>query len=109
MSNLPPDARAFRQEIYVSLIAFVIGFVVLLSALAWVIVRFVYPEAPWWELAHTSINAVLISIVIGGLGSAALSMSLLSKYHYRGGVYHCLFCGRTLSSARDRCPCRPHG
>lgn len=83
MSKLPRDTIAMRREIFVALIAFVVGFVVVLATLAWVIVRFVTPEARWWDVLHTSINAILISVVLGGLGSAALASWLLSRYHYR--------------------------
>ena len=71
MKKLPPDTIAMRRIIG-ALIAFVVGFVVMLATLAWLIVRFVTPEAHWWDVLHTSINAILISAVVGGLGSAAL-------------------------------------
>ena len=108
MRNLPPDAIAMRRELYVAIIAFVVGFIGMLAAWGWVVVHFVVPEVRWWEVVHTSINAILVSFVIGGMGSAALSLWLVSRYHYRRGAYHCLFCGRTLTSARDYCDCRQH-
>ena len=107
MSELQQDTKALRREIYAGVLAFVIGSIVVLSVVGWLIVRFVLPEARWWEVVHTSVTAILISIVFGGLGSAALSMRLLSTYHHRRGFYHCLFCGRTLRSVGERCPCRP--
>lgn len=94
-----------RREIFISLIAFVIGFIVMLASLAWVIVRFVTPEARWWEVVHTSINAILISLVLGGLGSAAMASWLLSRYHYRCGFYRCHFCHRPLKKPRCLCDC----
>jgi len=106
MSDLPPDAKAMRRETYISLIAFVVGFFGMLAVWGWVVVHFVVPEARWWDVVHTSINAILISFVFGGMGSATLSLWLVSSYHYRCGVYHCLFCGRTLNSRRDHCDCR---
>jgi hypothetical protein len=105
MSKLPPDTIAKRREIVVALIAFVVGFVVMLATLAWVIVRFVTPEARWWDVLHTSINAILISVVFGGLGSAALSSWVLSRYHYRHGFYRCRFCDRPLKGVGVPCDC----
>ena len=56
-----------RREIYGALVGFAVGSVVVLAALAWMIARFVTPELRWWEVVHTSINAIMISIVLGGL------------------------------------------
>jgi len=106
MSNLRPDTRAHRQEIYASLIAFVVGFIGTLTLSAWVIVRFVTPEARWWDVVHTSINAIMISFVFGGMGLAALTIWILSRYHYKRGVYRCNFCGRPLTSIGIPCECR---
>jgi hypothetical protein len=108
MSRLPPDTIAMRRETYVSIIAFVVGSVGTLTALGWLIVHFVAPQARWWDVVHTSINAILISLVFGGLGSAVLSLWIVKRYHYSRGMYHCLFCDRTLKSASDRCNCRQH-
>ena len=105
MNKLPRDTIAMRREIYVALIAFVVGFVVMLAALAWVIVRFVTPEARWWDVLHTSINAIMISVVFGGLGSAALAGWAMSRYHYRRGFYRCRFCDRPLKAVGVLCDC----
>jgi hypothetical protein len=82
MNKLPPETIAMRRGIVVTLVAFVVGFVVMLATLAWVIMRFVTPEARWWDVLHTSINVIMISVVFGGLGSAALASWVLSRYHY---------------------------
>ena len=105
MSKLPPDTLAMRREIYVALAAFVIGTVVMLAILAWLIVRFVTPGARWWEVLHSSIDAILISIVLGGLGSAALASWLMSRYHYQHGFYRCRFCHRPLKRPGYLCDC----
>jgi len=105
MSNLPPDTRAFRREIYVAIVAFVVGFLVVLATLSWLIVRFVTPETRWWDVLHTSVNAILISVVFGGLGGAALSVWALNRYHYRRGFYRCRFCDRPLKGAGILCDC----
>jgi hypothetical protein len=105
MSELRPETKAMRREIMVTLIAFVVGFVLVLGTWAWAIVRFVTPEARWWDLLHTSINAILISVIFGGLGSAALSSWVLSRYHYRRGFYRCRFCDRPLKGTGIPCDC----
>src|SRR5262245_59786034 len=105
MSKLPPDTIAMRREIIASLIAFAVGFVAMLLTWAWVIVRFVTPGARWWEVLHTSVNAILISIVLGGLGSAVLAGWLLSRYHYRRGFYRCRFSDRPLKGVGIPCDC----
>ena len=51
------------------------------------------------------INAILISVVLGGLGSAALASWLLCRYHYRRGFYRCRFCHRPLKKPRRLCDC----
>jgi hypothetical protein len=94
-----------RREILVAFIAFVLGFVVTLVTLGWLIVHFVTPEAHWWDVLHTSINALLISVVFGGLGSAALSVWALSQYHYRRGFHRCRFCDRPLKGVGILCDC----
>jgi len=105
MSKLPPDSIAMRREIFLALIAFVLGSIAALATLAWVIVRFVAPEARWWEVLHTSIHAILISVIVGGLGSAALASWLLSRYHYHRGFYRCRFCHRPLKKPHRPCDC----
>jgi hypothetical protein len=43
-SNSPQQtATAMRREFYVALIAFVVGFIVVLASLSWLIVRFIMP------------------------------------------------------------------
>lgn len=105
MSKLPPDTIAMRRGIIGALIAFVVGFVVTLAALAWLIVQFVTPEARWWDVLHTSLSALLISVVLGGLGSAALASWALGRYHYRRGFYRCRFCDRPLKGIGIPCDC----
>ena len=106
MSNLPPDTRAHRLEIYASLVAFVVGFFGMLALWGWLIVRFVMPEVRWWDVVHTSVSAIMISFVFGGMGLAALTMWILSRYHYKRGVYRCNFCGRPLRGIGITCECR---
>jgi len=105
MNKFPRDTIAMRREIFAALIASVVGFVTVLATLAWLIVRFVTPEARWWDVLHTSINAILISVVLGGLGSAALASWLLSRYHYSRGFYRCRFCHRPLKKPGRVCDC----
>lgn len=106
MRNLPQDTIAFRREICVGIIAFGVGFVASLAGLRWLIVRFVPGDAHWWEILHMCINAFLISVVIGGLGFAALSVRALNWYHYKRGFYRCPYCGRGLKSVSAFCDCR---
>ncbi|MGC3956726.1 MAG: hypothetical protein QM813_01800 [Verrucomicrobiota bacterium] len=105
MSKLPRDTIAMRREIFGALVAFVVGFVAMLATWAWVIVRFMTPETRWWEVLHMSITAIMISVVFGGLGFAALVSWLLSRYHYRQGFYRCRFCHRPFTRPRRRCDC----
>ena len=95
---------AMRRELVVGLIAFVVGFVGALVNLAWVIVRFVVPEARWWDVLHMCIHAIWISIVFG-LGFAALCVWTLSWYHHQRGYYRCRFCNRPLKSVTASCDC----
>jgi hypothetical protein len=104
MSKLPRDTIAMRREISGALLAFAVGFVVMIATLAWVIVRIVTPEARWWQVVHMSVNAILIS-VLGGLGSAALVSWLLSRYHYQRGFYRCRYCHRPFKRPRVLCDC----
>lgn len=105
MNNFPPDSIAMRRELVVGLIAFVVGFVAMLAALAWVIVRFVVPEAHWWDVAHMCIHATWISLVFGGLGFAALCVWTLSWYHHMRGYYLCPYCKRPLKGVTTSCDC----
>jgi TRAP-type C4-dicarboxylate transport system permease small subunit len=106
MSNLSPETRAHRLEIYVSLVAFVVGFFVMLATFGWLITHFVEPGTRWWEILHLSISAIFVSVVFGGLGFAVASVLVLSRYHYKRGVYRCDYCGRPLKGAGIRCDCR---
>jgi hypothetical protein len=72
MSRLPRHTRADRQAIYAGLIAFIVGFVAALLVLGQLIVRFVAPESRWWDILHSSINAILISFLAGLLSCAAV-------------------------------------
>ena len=105
LNKLPPDTIAMRREIIVALIAFVVGFVTMLATWVWLIVGFFIPEAPWWEILHTSLNAILISVVFGGLGSAALASWLMRRYHYSRGFYRCQFCDRPFKRPVRACDC----
>ena len=105
MSNLPPDTRAFRQMIYVGLGAFVVGFFVVLATLGLLIAHFVAPNGRWWDILHVSIGTILISVVFGGLGFAAVSVCLLSRLHYWRGIYRCRFCDRPLKGVGIPCDC----
>jgi hypothetical protein len=105
MNDFPPDSRALRREVCVALTAFVVGFVVVLAVLGWLMVRFVTPEAHWWNVLHTSITAIMISVVVGGLGSAALSVWAISRYHYWRGFYRCRSCGGPLKGPGILCDC----
>jgi hypothetical protein len=105
MSKLPRDTIALRRELLGTLVAFAVGFLVMLATFAWVIVRFVTPEARWWDVLHTSITGIMISVVFGGLGSAALASWALSWYHYRRGFYRCRFCHRPFKRPGRVCDC----
>ena len=106
MNELPRDTIAMRRTIYGALLAFLAGFVVMLAAWAWLIARFVVPEGRWFDVLHASIEAILISFVFGGLGSAALAACLLNRYYYWRGYYCCRFCDRPLKKpgAWHDCP-----
>ena len=87
MKSVPPD-RALRREICAALAAFVLGFVLMLAACEWAMLRFVAPEARWWGILHSCITALLIS-VLGGLSFAPGSVWVLSWFDCRLGVYRC--------------------
>ncbi|HLX71027.1 MAG TPA: hypothetical protein VKV04_15480 [Verrucomicrobiae bacterium] len=105
MSKLAPETRAILQTICVALIAFVIGFLGMLALFEWLILRFVAPDGHWFEILHVSMNALLISVLVGGLGSATLSVRVLSWYYNKWGVRRCHFCGNLLKGARAVCTC----
>src|SRR5438876_214723 len=93
MSSLPPDTKAMRQTIYARLIAFPVGFLLVLVALGLLIARVATPETRWWEILHISINSILISL-FGGLCFYAAAATVVSRLHYRRGAYRCRFCDR---------------
>jgi hypothetical protein len=97
--------KAMRHVIFAAVVSFFLGFIATLAVLAWLLVRFVVPDARWWEVLHTSINTILISVVLGGLGSAAFAVWALTRYHYWRGFYRCPFCDRRLKGAGVPCDC----
>ena len=99
-----PENKALRRIIYVGIISFIIGFILVYAVLAWLIVHFIDKDTRWWNILHCAINAILIS-VFGGLCFALGSVWILDWFHYRCGVYRCQFCGRPLKSMRDFCDC----
>jgi len=105
MSEPPPDSRASRRELVVSFLAFILGFIIARAAIARLTVQYIAPDARWWDVLHTSINAILISFVFGGLGAAALSLWAMSRYHYRRGFYRCHFCNKPLKGVGVPCDC----
>jgi hypothetical protein len=104
MSNLPPEARALRRELYAGLIAFVVGFVGVLAALGWLIARVVAPDARWWDILHVSINAILFSLLGGGCCAAAAMWALDRVHHWRG-IYRCPYCDKPLKGIGIPCDC----
>src|SRR6266404_9050729 len=93
---------ANRQVLVVGFCTFILGFIAVLLLLGWLIAHFVTPEAPWWDVLHTSFNAILISFV-AALGITAGALWLLNQIHYRRGVYPCPYCvRRVFLHARQR-------
>jgi len=96
---------ALRRELLVGLIAFVVGFAVTLVTFAWLIMHFVPPDAHWWDVLHMRISALLVSVIFGGLGFAALCVWVLSWYHHWRGYYRCPYCNRPLKGVTRHCGC----
>ena|SRR5215204_897755 len=103
-SPVPPESRATRREVYGALIAFVAGFLGTLATLGWVIVHFVTPEARWWNVVHTSINSIGVSF-IAGLGVSCALVRLLSRWHFKRGMYRCPYCDRPRKGNNILCEC----
>jgi hypothetical protein len=95
---------AHRQDLVVGFSTFVLSFIALLVVLGWLIARFVAPEAPWWDVLHMCINAILISFV-AAMGLSVGALRLLDQIHYRRGVYPCPYCGRPQRSYANTCDC----
>lgn len=104
MNQLPPDTRADRQLTIVGLLTFVIGTAGLLFLLGWLMWRFSEPKTPWYDILHLGVNGTMISVV-GGLALAAGAMWLLRRWHYRRGVYRCIYCGQPLKGIGIPCCC----
>ena len=95
---------ANRQDIIVGFSTFVLSFVALLLLCGWLITRFVTPDARWWDILHTSLNAILISFVLA-LGATAGALWLLNQIHYRRGVFPCPYCGKPQRGFAITCDC----
>ena len=80
------------------------SFVALLFLCGWLITRFVTPDARWWDILHTSLNAILISFVLA-LGATAGALWLLNQIHYRRGVFPCPYCGKPQRGFAITCDC----
>ena len=98
------DTVALRQTIVVGFVSFLLGMVGVLILTGWLMWRFVEPDTPWHQLLHIAVYGLIFS-VLGGMALAAGTMSLLSWWHYRRGVYRCVHCGRPLKSISILCDC----
>lgn len=96
--------RASRQLLIVGLGTFILGFIAALFLCAWIIARFIAPEAAWWELLHVGWNIILVSFV-AALGLTAGALWLLNQIHYRQGVYPCPYCGKPQRGFAITCDC----
>ena len=101
---LPADSRAFRRELAVASIAFAVGFLVTATTLCWLIWRFAAPEAGWWDILHSAINLIPIS-VLGGLAMATAAVWIMTRRHYRRGIYRCPYCDRPFKDSKALCDC----
>ena len=95
---------AIRQDLIVGFTTFVLSFVAVLFLFGWLIIRFVTPEAPWWDILHTCINAIGISFVVA-LGVTVGTLLLLDQIHYRRGAYPCPYCGKPQRGYAITCDC----
>jgi len=95
---------ANRQIIVVGISTFTLGFIAVLSLLGWLVAHFIAPEARWWDILHSSFNAILMSFV-AALALTAGALWLLNQIHYRRGVYPCPYCGRPQRGFAITCGC----
>ena len=83
---------------------FILSFIGALFLWGWLIARVVAPEAPWWDVLHTSFNALMISFV-AAMAITAGALRLLNQIHYRRGAYPCPFCGKPQRGFAITCDC----
>lgn len=55
--------------------------------------------------SNENLSALLVSVIFGGLGFAALCVWVLSWYHHWRGYYRCPYCNRPLKGVTRHCGC----
>ena len=103
MAQVPPETRALRQTLLAGAVGFVGGFVVVFALMAYVIVRFGWPEERWWVVPD--LLQSFFFALFGGLLAAAAFVWLVSRSHYRAGVHRCFRCNRVLQGVGIPCVC----
>lgn len=95
---------ADREFVLVGVGTFVVTFIGLVLIFGWLILRFVAPDARWWDVLFTALNAAAISFV-GAMGLTAGALHLLNHIHYLRGVYRCPYCDRRQKGFAITCDC----
>jgi hypothetical protein len=101
---MPPESMATRREVYGAIVSFVVGFLGAAVTCGWLILRFMGPETRWWEIPHTIIVAMGVSL-IAGLALAGALVTVLSRWHFRRGMYRCPYCDRPRKGIDSGCEC----
>jgi hypothetical protein len=105
MSTLPPDVRAWRQELGLGCLAFVVGIVAVAAGITYLHVRYVIPEKGWEGVVGCILHVLQFSL-LGGFALWAIVVVPLNRWHYYRGIYRCNFCGRPLKRG-TACQCLP--
>ena len=101
--DLPADTLAFRRTFAGGVAGFCVGFG-LAAGLFVFILTGLGTSVGWWAVATGVIHAVPVSFLAGAAGAAAVVKSL-EWWHYRRGVYKCVYCARPLRRGVTGCVC----
>ena len=66
--------------------------------------RVMTPEMRWWDMPHTIIVCIGVS-VLAGLALASALVFVLSRWHFKRGMYCCPYCDRPRKSINSFCEC----
>ena len=103
MSRLPPDARAFRQGIGFTLLAFVIGAAGVFIVVVWLSLVS-DPNLEWFEILRVAASAWWISVLVGLAAAAGMSV-IHSRWYFRKGFVRCPYCDKPRKGIDIECDC----
>jgi len=102
-TRLPGSTIALRQIWVAGALCIPVGFLTVSAILFWLWRKYDDGHS-WWGLVDWIIHSLELG-VIGGLGLAAIVMSVLNRIHFRLGYHRCIYCGRALKGIDKPCSC----